>query len=281
MDWSSIVYVAIGAGGGAALGVLLSALVQKLRGKSGAIDKNDKAGVGLRSALVAGMIVLGSNVLSMYYKNMTLPRIIPMDDSEIIESLPIYGIIKEQSPKDYKRLIEVVDKDDRNNRVTPETIHKIRQILFRLIAERTREASADNIRRLEKVTIRQFTTYKKEKPSICTLIVNNEPFPDLTDLLSEEDKKTEQDIAVKLFTDAPRDPEFVTDLGEGKRIFEAMLPQLISDSGITNMRPDITDKGQNISEHEALCDLLISLSKKKLELSDNDLINVSDYLLSL
>lgn len=70
---SLIIYSALGAGGGAALGGGLFVLIQKMRGKSVELDASDKVGAFLRGGLVAALAVLGMNLASNYYKSQNPP----------------------------------------------------------------------------------------------------------------------------------------------------------------------------------------------------------------
>ena len=285
MDWSSVFYAALGGGGGALLGNILAIFIQKLRSKSTTVDKNDTLGAGIRGGFAGGLAVLGMTVLPSLYKNMTLPRIIPFDFSDIEEDVPIYGIIKEQSPKDYDRLIAPVDEAIRNNNFTQNNLDEMRVVLFKLMAEKMNFASADTLREMEKQSIRQQQIYKEKKPTICTLTINGEPFPPLTDILSDDDVLREQKLMVKLFTDPPRDSKIVPNLDQGKETFDEIISSSLNELNITNLQPEISEDlandPQNISEHQKICDFAVLVSTKKIGLSNPDLINFQYYLTSL
>ena len=286
MDWSSVIYSAIGAGGGAALGTALFFFVQKLRGKPKTIDKDDKAGAGLRGLLAGGLAILGVNVLSAQYKNMTLPRIVPADHAEMFEALPLLAIIKEENPKDFERLMFPIDKAVRNRKMSQSILNDSRSVYSEIIVKQTKIASADSLRRLDQVVSRQAVIFKEKKPEICTLSLNGEPYPALTEIIDAGEARFEQNAAVRLFTDPPRDLDFTPDLERGKKIFEEIVVNGLKELNITNIRPVVlegvkdnlrSDPQYNL-EHQKICDLLILMTKKKSVLSDDDFINVTVHI---
>ena len=284
MDLSLIVYSALGAGGGAGLGAALFKLVQKLRDKTTAYDKDDKLGNGMRGGLAAGLAVLGLNIIPAQYKNMTLPRIFPLDHSEIAEDLPILDIINENSPEDYKRIVRLIDRAARNNKVGQTELNNIRAVLNDLISEKMSTASADVLRELENLSIAQLKVYKAKKPHICTLLFHGDPYPAVDEFFNEQEIKAEQDIMVKLFVDPPRNPDFERDLGQGEKIFNHLIAQSVEETGLENARPEISDALENNADnkllHQNICDFSILFATKKIELADNDLMHVYDYLIS-
>ena len=94
-DVSAIIYSAIGGGGGALIGVLLFFLFQKMRRKD--VASEDRVSTGVKGGLVGGLAVAGGLFVGAVYKNMTLPRIFPMDDTEIAQSLPVLVFIKTET----------------------------------------------------------------------------------------------------------------------------------------------------------------------------------------
>ena len=264
-------------------------MVQKIRHKPFVIDNNDKAGAGIRGVLVAIMAVLGLNLVPSLYKNMALPRIVPMDLDQAYKELPILKLIKEQSPKDFKLMIAPVDRAVRNKKMSQAVLDKFRKVYFELIAEKTKNASPDSLRELEKIIIQQHAVFKEKKPEICTLILNGEPYPSVADIVSPEEARMEQRAMLKLFTAAPRDAKFRSDLGKGEELFKEIISQATSDLKITNVRPVIADgfegglakNEKNFLEHQKICDLATLISNRRIELNDNDFINVYDYIASI
>jgi len=103
MDWSSIVYGVLGGGAGVAIGLLLGAGVQKLRSSQIEEDEYDRFDTGLSGVLAGGLAFAGIMLLPSFYKDMMLPRIMPMDTSQHFASMPIYETLKHQSPDDFRK----------------------------------------------------------------------------------------------------------------------------------------------------------------------------------
>lgn len=145
-------------------------------------------------------------------------------------------------------------------------------------------ASADVLRELENLSIAQLKVYKAKKPHICTLLFHGDPYPAVDEFFNEQEIKAEQDIMVKLFVDSPRNPDFERDLGQGEKIFNHLIAQSVEETGLENARPEISDALENNADnkllHQNICDFSILFATKKIELADNDLMHVYDYLIS-
>lgn len=278
MDFSAIIYAAIGAGLGAGLGSLLTSLLFKSKEEAAQPAGQTKKSSGTRGGLTGGLAVLGMLAVQTLYKNMTLPRIFPMDDSEILDTLPIYQVIKDQSPDDYDRLLGSVDRAVRNGKIDQSTLNDMRVVFYDLTAEKTSNASANVLRFFEGVAQSQYEVYRDKKPEICTLLLNDEPYPDVSSFLTQVEIDQEQDAMVKLFTEPPRDESFSPDLAQGEELIENIFLGLMADIGVKNLRPEILDTPENKLEHERMCDLAIAFSEKKKALNDEELLNVISYL---
>lgn len=279
MDWSSVIYSAIGGGGGAALGVLIAAITIKLLNKNPK-DPEDKTAAGIRGGLAALGAIIGINVVPPLYKNMTLPRIIPLDYTEVFEQMPILKIIAEQSPADFKKLTRGMDRASRNKNVTQEDLNDIREVLFELMDQKVKTASADTIRSMQSISNSQYKVYRDARPEICTLIFHAKPYPDVTYLFSEEDNKTELEGMVELFSGTRRDSNFVPDLSKGETLFMETVLESIETLGVTNIQPDIIDGNPNEDEHKLICDLQVDIFTKVNDMNDEDLMHVYDFVAS-
>jgi hypothetical protein len=278
MDISAIIYAAIGGGGGAALGVLLFSLFRKIRREDASNQSDMKSGV--RGGLVGGLAVAGGIVMGALYDNMVLPRIVPLDDSDMIAEMPIFGVIKEQSPGAYSQILVPIDRAVRNGGVQQEDLNETRKVYFSLMEEKMQIASGEALRSLEEISEYQNKVLKEKEPRICTLILNGEPYPAIDQYFSEEDQKAEQTVMVNLFANEPRDPEFVTDLERGKMLAEKALLKPMKTMGITDIRPDPSPDAGNDAAHRKICDLAIAFAKNKQAYSDEDIMNVQAYLTS-
>ena len=279
MDISAIIYSAVGGGGGALLGSLLSMFVLKFS-DSTAEDSKAIASAS-RSALAVIFGAIGVFVLGSLYKNMTLPRIAPLDDSEFIAATPIYAVIKEQSPAEYQQILKPADRAERNGTVTQADLNEMRAVYFELVAEKMLTASGSSLRAINKVSQNQHEIFREKSPRICTLFLNGEPFPALEDYFSPTEMKAEQDAMVLLFTAPPRRPNSAPDLEKGKVLFESALLTPMQELGIKDIRPDVSETAGNESDHSKICDLAIAYSKNKQALDDDDIIDLTAYLESL
>lgn len=279
MDISAIIYAAIGGGGGAVFGVLVFSLFRKMRGEDVSRLTGTASGVG--GGLIGGLAVAGGIGMGALYNNMILPRIVPLDDSDMIAETPIFGVIKEQSPEVYAQILFPIDRAVRNGGVKQEDLNEGRKIYFSLIEEKMQIASGEALRSLEEVSEYQNKVLKEKEPRICTLILNGEPYPAIDQYFSKEDQKAEQTVMVNFFTNEPRDPEFVTDLQRGKMLSEKALLEPMKEMGITDIRPDPSPGAGNDVAHRKICDLAIAFAKNKQGYSDEDIMNVQAYLKSL
>lgn len=281
MDWSAIIYAGIGGGGGSLLGTVLGLGLQKMTGKSVNTETEGRTKSGVVAGLGGGLAVAGMVMVPALYKNMTLPRLVPIDHSEIFEGSPIYEVIREQSPDDYERLLLPIDRAARKGEVAQADLDEMRVILFQLINEKRMRASGATLREFEKVSQSQALVYKVTNPTICTLMINGEPYPSVVDYLGEREVELEQDVMKQLFINAPRDETFVADLDRGKVLFDSIITEAIVETGVTNVRPEINVTTENNAEHQKVCDLTVSFSSKKSKLSDEDLMHVMTYESSL
>jgi len=279
MDISSIFYSAIGGGGGAVFGMLLFSLFQKMRGKD--VASKDGVSAGFKGGLVGGLAVAGGLFISSMYKNMTLPRIVPMDDTEIAQSLPVMAFINAENPEAYKKILFPVDRAVRNGGVNQADLDEMRAVLFQLIEEKTEVASGKTLKSAENSSLLQLKILREKAPRICTLMFNGEPFPAIDGFLTEAEIKVEQDVMVKFFTAEPRRPDFVPSLERGKVVLDEALLTPLEDMGILDIRPDVSEVAGNEAEHRKICDLAIAFSKNKLAMDDDDIMNLTAYLDSL
>jgi len=282
MDITAIIYGAIGGGGGAFLGGVVASIFSKSKNETEAdvtnIDDVKKVRSGIGGGLTGGLAVVGMFVLPALYKSMILPRIVPLDLTEFVEAAPIYSVIKEQSPEGFKRLTAPLDRVSRNGTATQDDFNKVRAVLFELIRDKMTTANASVLRGTIDIQRLQYEDFKASQPTICTQVVHGLPYPDVSDIISEKSSKLEEENMVKLFTEAPRDANFVVDLERGKMLLEKILAESIEEVGVSNLQPADLGTAENKLEHQKLCDFGISHTTKQLKLDDADLIHVTLYL---
>lgn len=289
MDISAIIYAALGGGGGALLGKLLYSWFHDRRQERARRPDGPKVdgetGEGLRAGigggLIGGLAVAGTLASGALYKNMIFPRLLPLDDSEVIAATPIFGVIKEQSPEDYAQILYPLDRAVRQGGATQRDLDEMRAVYFKLVAVKTAAASGESLRRVELHAQSQYKTYREKAPRICTLMLNGEPFPAVDGYFSAEEVAAEQKVMVNLFKAKPRDPEFTPDLERGKTLFEAAFVLPMTEMGLTDLRPDMTETAGNEADHVKICDLAIAFLENKVALDDQDILHLTAYLQSL
>lgn len=279
MDWNSVIYSAIGGGGGALLGATIAALVIKLL-KKDPEDSEDKTASAIKGGLAALGVIAGLNVMTGLYKNMTLPRIIPLDTTDLYESFPVAEVIEKESPEAFKRMVYPIDRATRNGSLKQQDLNEMREVYFELMGQKMAMASADSLRELENVKLRQYPIFRDKKPEVCTLMLNGEPYPDVSKIIGEEEGELEMQTMANLFKNPPRPEDFVVDMAIGEKLFTDLIVEAAADVDLNNVRPEITGDGANRAEHQKVCDLSARLSKSLMALEDDDYLHAYSYLLS-
>ncbi len=279
MDWNSVIYSGIGGGIGAALGITIAAFIIKFLNRDPE-DNEDKTASGIKGGLAALGVVAGLNVMTGLYKNMTLPRMLPLDRAELYESFPVAEIIADENPDAFARMLYPVDRATRNGSLEQKYLNEMREVYFELIGEKMAVASAASLREVEKIKQRQYPIYRAKKPEICTLMLNGEPFPDVSKIIGEEEAKFEMKTMAMLFRNPARHKDFVVDLSHGETLFNDLILEAVSDAGVSNIRPEIMANGENNAEHKKICDLGSHLSETMLKLSNEDFLQAYAYLIS-
>jgi len=210
VDWSSVFYSAIGGGGGAALGALAAATVVKILGKNPA-DKDDKTVSGIRGGLAAVGAVLGYSSMTGLYKNMTLPRIFPMDMSSLYEELPFLVELEKQDPESFNRLVQTADSF-RGGTPSQKHLDTFRAEYMFIIDEKSKTASIGILREMNAVAEMQFELLEQSDPRICTMISNGLSYPTLDKILGKEYAEKEKAVLLRLFAEPPRSSDVVVDV---------------------------------------------------------------------
>jgi len=276
MDWNLIIYTAIGASLGAVVGRFLSKFV--LRTRQGDSENNPSDRKTPKTVLTVVLVILGINAVPAFYKNMTFPRIVPLDTADISAELPVLAIIEKESPEIFSEMIRPLDKGARNNDISQDILNEFRAKYDIAIAEKTQHASAETLKKIEPVSILQHEILKEKAPRICTQITNGIPYPALDSILGTEFSTREQASLVLLFTEPKRSSEFAPDIEKGKEIFGEFVKTFFKDNAISTINPEISDTIENEGEHIKVCDFAIAFSKMKLALSDDNYLNVTEFL---
>ena len=274
MDLSTILYGGIGGGGGAALGGFLAVFIQKLRGKSFKIEKDDILGAFIRGGLAGGLAVLGMNVLPAAYKNMSLPRLVPMGTSDFGESAVIYQSLQKHDPKAYERLIKPLDRVSRKGNVSPESLQESRLVLDEILNAKRKNANLTELRKETELSLRLFSILKDKAPEVCVKRAHGRPFQVLTELLPEDYQKQERDVLVALIEPPHRPDDVVLDIENGSNLFTGFVQSTISELGVINLDPPEND----VSAQKTICELLKVLNEKTLSSSDQDVYDIYAHL---
>jgi len=276
MDLNLIIYGALGGALGGGLGTWIGSFFKKK--KSDKEDPNQENG----PASMIGVLIMVPILLlfPMLYKNMTLPRIVPLDMTELYESFPVAEFIEKENPEAFKRMVYPVDRATRNGSLKQQDMNEMRDVYFELMGQKMAMASADTLREVETVKLRQYPIFRDKKPEVCTLMLNGEPYPDVSKIIGEEEGEYEMQTMANLFKNPPRPDNFVVDMARGEKLFTELIVKAAADVGLSNVRPEITDDGANQEEHQKVCDLSARLSESLMALDDDDYLHAYTYLLS-
>lgn len=279
MDISLIIYSGLGAALGAATGKLISRAFFKDVEKETNSPEEDKK--GNKTVLTVILTIIGLNVLPLYYKDMTLPRLAPIDTRAFNKDMPVLNIIQDQNPELYQNMLKPLDKALRNNDFTQDELNEFREAYLVAITEKRKIASAKTLRKSDSVATLQLEILKEKEPTYCTLIFYGRPYPRLDEILGTDFGIKEQAALTLLFTESPRPQSYVPDLEMGKSLFDQIAAIIIEENNITDLDPKILPSNENILEHKKICDFQSSLFAKKAELNDAEMLNVNAYLASL
>lgn len=181
MDVSAIIYAALGGGIGGALGPLIGRLINNKDAKKGTV-----------TVISAVFIAIGYQGTTLLYKNMTLPRIVPLDTSGVLKTVPALKYVQSESPKLYAKLIHPIDKAVRNNETTQETLNDFRLNFEIALSEKRKNASAKTLRTDNDMAFELYGILKVEAPVVCTQKLHGRPFQMLTEFLSKDYLEREQ-----------------------------------------------------------------------------------------
>ncbi len=281
MDISLIIYSGLGAAIGAALGRLISkAFFKDVESTEPLDSSSNDTKKGNKTVLTVILTIIGLNVLPLYYKDMTLPRLAPIDTRAFNKDMPVLDIIQDQNPELYQSMLKPLDKALRNNDFTQEELNEFREVYLTVITEKRETASAKTLKESDSVATLQLEILKEKEPTYCTLIFYGRPYPRLDGILGADFVTKEQAALSLLFTESPRPESYVPDLEMGKSLFDQIAAKIIEENNITDLDPEILPSNENISEHKKICDFQSALFAKKAELSDDEMLNVTAYLAS-
>lgn len=223
------------------------------------------------------LIIICAPIPKSLYKDMKLPRIIPLDTGELIEAVPVLEFIKMQDPVIYKELIYPIDKAARNRKVTQDTLNDFRKTYTSLLEAKKRTASIETLTAEHKLSIEFIEVMKNKTPIVCTQKLHGRPYEDVSGLVTQEYVAQEQQVMASFFTAKSRDTKVVSDIDAGKVIVTEMTRKIIQKLEITSLDPSPEDEIEN----KKVCDFHIMLNSEMIKLTDKDFIDVYGYRNSL
>lgn len=259
MEWSSIIYAAIGGAIGGGLGALLARQTENAT---------------LKALFQVLPVLLALPLMSTLYDNMYLPRLFLIDDTELLETLPSFSALKENDPEFYKEILSTMDPVIRKGELTPESLTPLRHQFYAYLFEKTASAPIAALRLQNEIGAKQYKELEEIDPAVCTAQAHGRPFRNLDGVLSEELAVKEQDFMVSVI--ANKTKYNVGDKVSGEEIFNAIIAEQVQVLGILNADP----KPENKVANEKMCQLLATLSLKVNELEDEKVRDVAAYTAS-
>ena len=263
MDGSAIIYAGLGAGLGSLLGALIASRIS---------NKN------LKSWITVLPMIIGWQGTVALYKNMKLPRIIPMQESEIDTQNPGLKALKDSSPGEYKDLIKILDEPTRKGNLDQEHLNEFRVKLTYLIEEKRGIAPPELLRQQNALAVEQFRTLRVKAPEICTAQANGRPFPVLTDILGEEYQLKEQKIMARLFNVKSSNQKGNSELG--KKAYSTIITANVGELGLKTLDPKNADSDILKSEHQMVCKVFEKSMSDVNLLDDDGVRNVAAFISS-
>ena len=257
MDYSMPLYVGIGCG----LGVLVGHIL-----KRAFRIENEKLSAFF---VMIPMVLVWQGTVALY-KNMYLPRIVPMDTSELDESVPAMAVIREAWPEKYKDMIRPIDKAVRQGKTSPDTLNEFRSQIVPLIDEKKATIPLAMARREITISIDLFEQMKIKNPVVCTHKLYNRPYGDLSSDLSSEYQEKEGQLMAAILASDPSDDYRDANAVAGETQIQSIFNQVIADLDLTDVDPDEND----LAGHKKICDFHIQANQVILQLGDQEFANV-------
>lgn len=260
MDISLIIYTGLGAG----IGSLIASLLNRLHTSEAEKPR-------LYNAI---FIVAGLTILPLLYRNMYLPRIVPMGTSDFGESAVFYQSLQKHDPQAYKKVLKPLDRLARKGDLSAASLQDTRMAIEEILAAKRKNANLNELRKETALAIRLFNILKDKAPKVCVQRVHGRPFQALSELLPEDYKKQEKDMMVALIENPNRPENIILDSENGSNLFVKFIQSSMSDLGVENLNPPEND----VSAQENICELLVLVHEKMLNSSDQDIYDIYAHL---
>lgn len=265
MDFNTILYGAIGGAFGGALGALLKLAINNNRD-----DASENTSRIVRTIPLAIMIIL----LPGLYKNMTLPRIIPLSLEQLSgnnpQTLEVYTTLKEREPEYYAKLVKAIDGPMRNGATYQEAYNIGSKIGSEIAAKKLPHAGANIIRYTTITSKKTFEEFKTAAPKQCVNLFYERPLDIKEDTKSKSLKDRELQVFLMLI-DVSTNSDATFDEKNAITIQTALGAKLTKQLGENDNMDPSEDK--SIEIHKRMCEIGAMTMGLILELNDEDITN--------
>ncbi len=260
MDLSLVIYTGLGA----AIGTLIGRLLNKLHK-----TKDEKPRVYNIILTVAGL-----SILPLLYRNMYLPRIVPLGPSDFGESAVFYQSLQKHDPKAYDIVIEPLDQLTRKGDLSPEALQETRLVLDKILADKRRNANLKELRKETELAVWQYKFLKDKAPEVCVQKAHGRPFQNLSILLPKDYQKQERDMMVALIENPNRPENIIVDSENGAKLFTNFVKKSTANLGSVNLDPPESD----IAAQAKVCEFLVILHEEILNASDQNIYDIYAHI---
>lgn len=246
MDWSQILYAAIGGGGGALLGTFIAFGVNKV------FIRNKAFHYMTTAAFTAGLAVLGMNIVPGMYGNMQLPRVGTPVEQILLKTSPIYVEMQKHEPEYFNKIISKIDKSARKGVDETTIINEARKVLIELLADKVKYADSEVLTTMMEIARQNYLDFKQNKPYLCVLMINQRGMGDVAPYMSATSNALEQEYTLKI-VQLPRNEAKVVDVEMAKKTEETTTAEIVK-----NIKPgDVLDLPADAPEEKLkrVCDL--------------------------
>lgn len=260
MDLTLIIYTALGA----SLGTLLGRLINKLH-------KGETKKPRVYNPL---FIVAGLTILPLLYRNMYLPRIIPLNATDFGSDAVFYESLRKHDPEAYKKIYKPLDRLSRKGGSSPKALQESRLVLEEILAEKRKNANLKELREETALAIWQFKILKDKAPEVCVQRAHGRPFRDLSSVLPKDYLIREAKMLVALVENPMRPEGTLVDSENGATLFTNLVETAKAELGSVNLDPPKSDK----AAQEKVCTLLVEVHDDILKVSDQDIYDIYAYI---
>jgi len=260
MDISVVIYTGLGA----SLGTLIAGLLNKLH-------KSEDTTPRVYNVF---LIVAGLTILPLMYRNMYLPRIVPIEYTSFGEHAELYQTLKKHDLKAYNKVIEPMDRLLRKGDISAEALQESRVILAEVFAKKKRNANLKELVKETELAVWQFKVLKDKAPEVCVQRAHGRPFRELASVMPKDYIQQEADMMVAYIKNPKRPENIIVDSENGAKLFTELTKKSVAELGAVNMDPSENDT----AAQEKVCKTLITIHEKMLSASEQNIYDMYTYL---